>query len=542
LSIPIILLGLLLAQIGWQGEARYPMTAQAVEARVDSLATEYYSAKYRFYPALATLRGVPGYDDDLSTYSGRSIFGLLARMRNLRKELTVFDEDSLSMTGWVEYQALLADMDAQRFILEDLEVWKSRPDLYVDACAEGIAGLFLLSPGRIPAPNLNPRLRKLPQVLQYARINLKEPSRLHCRVAGERLIDLMNFLQHLQAQPLPDKDPELIRRAIAALQGFATFVDSLAFSADPGFALSYDEFMLLLDTRNMISETPEALRAYAEGVLETVDLELDQLPKASTEAVAITPANLNAEADSIWKFIRRKDLVGLPRDRAGFGPGVSVMEMPAFARRLFGDMLYVESSSETGPGYLTTLFIRSDIAGPGITLSGLAASEIFPGRHLQALWAAMAESPIARNSHDIFAINGWDLYCQELMARQGFGGAGALRAALERKCFYAAGAVAAVNLLLGEATLDEAADFLAEQTGISDELADEAALQYALEPEQPISYIIGERQISRIRDEVSRIRGDGFRLKTFHDDFLACGRLPLYLIRNSLVTGSVGRR
>ena len=541
MSIPIVLLGLLLAQIGWQGEARYPMAAQAVEARVDSLAREYYSAKYEFYPARATLRGIGGYDDNLSTYSGRSIFGLLARMRNLRKALTVFDEDSLTMAGWVSYQALLADMDAQRFILEDLEVWKSRPDLYVDACTEGIAGLYLISRGG-PAPKLNPRLRKVPQVVQYARRNLTGANRLSCRVAGEHLVDLIHFLEYLQSEALPDKDPELIRRAIAALEGFAAFVDSLGVTADPDFAPGYDEFMLLLDTRNMISETPEALRAYAEDVLRTVNLEMEQLPEAPAGAVTVTPADLDTEMVSAWGFIRQEGLVSLPGDETGSGPGIRVVEMPAFAHGLLGDLLYVEPSSEAEPGYLTPLFVWPGIAGPGITSGGLASSEIFPGRHLQAMRAAVAESPIVSNSHDSFAINGWALYSQELMARRGFGGEGALRAALERKRYYAAGAVAAVNLLLGDATLEQAADFLVRETGISRDLAEKAAVHYALEPEEPISYITGERQISRMRDEVSRVRGDGFSLKAFHDDFLACGRLPLYLVRNNLVTGSVGRR
>jgi uncharacterized protein (DUF885 family) len=56
-----------------------------------------------------------------------------------------------------------------------------------------------------------------------------------------------------------------------------------------------------------------------------------------------------------------------------------------------------------------------------------------------------------------------------------------------------------------------------------------------------MSYIIGERQIRRLRDEVSGIKGEGFSLKAFHDSLLACGRLPLYLMRNKVVSGSVGR-
>jgi hypothetical protein len=446
------------------------------------------------------------------------------------------------MTKWAEYKALLADMAARRYILEDLEIWKHRPTIYVDACAEGIAGLYLLR-DIVPDPDLNPRLRMIPEVVRHARRNLTSPSRLDCRAASERLLDLIGFLEYLRTQPLPNKAPELIGEAVAALGEFAVFVDSLAFTADPEYALGYDEFMLLLDTRNMISDTPEAMRTYAEGVFRTVNAELDafgDLP--APQAGEITPESLTAQVDSIWGFIGHRDLVTLPQYAWGSGPGMRVIEMPDYARPVFGDVLYIEPWPGAEPSYLTPLYVWSGISGPGITADGLAASEILPGRHLQALSAAMRTPPIIRMHHDIFAINGWTLYCQDLLAAEGYGGAEAVRAALERRRFYAAGTVAAVNLLLGEFTLEQAADFLVKETGISETYARELAVQYALEPELPISYIIGEREISRMRNEVSRLRGDGFSLKTFHDDVLACGRLPLYLIRNNLVTGSVGRR
>jgi len=546
LRIPTFLLVLLLAQIGWKGDQKFPLPRSVTEGIVDSMAAEYYEAELVCYPALATFKGIPGYDDKLATYSQRSVFGLLTRIRNLDRSLATLDEDSLSMGKWIEYKALLADMASQRFLLEDLEVWRSRPTLYVDACVDGIASLYLLS-NRAPDSDLSPRLRMIPDVVKYARRNLTKPSALHCRVASRRLEALIAMLRTLPQGAPARTDPGLLQESIAALEGFGAFLDSLSLSADTEFALGYDDFLILSDTRNMISDVPEAVRTYAWRVLDDVNAELKQYPPASSPAGAggmgrIDVETLKAELDSAWVFLERTDLVSLPRSPGGSGPQMMFVEMPDVARRLLGDMLCIEPGAGAEPGYLASLYVAPGIAEPGATAGGIVLSEAFPGRYMQTVAATASSSLIRRMHTDIFATNGWALYSQELAAREGFGGTRAIRDALERKRFYAAGTIAAVNLLLGEFSIEAAADFMAKETGVSEAYARDLAVQYALEPEHPISYIIGDRQIRQIRDEVSRILGENFSLKSFHDSLLASGRLPLYLLRNNVVSALVGRR
>jgi hypothetical protein len=544
LRIPTLVIILLLAQVGWKGNQKIPVPPRAAEAMVDSMASEYYDAKLRFYPALATLKGIPGYEDRLSTYSQKSIFGMLARMRNLGRELGKLDEDSLSMAKWTEYKALLADMAAERFLLEELELWRSRPNLYVDACVEGIAALYLLK-DRLSGTDLSPRLRMIPDVVKHARRNLTRPSAVPCRVASVRLQALIDMLAGL-SEMAPDggMDAGLLEDTVDTLRGFAAFLDSLSLSAGPHFALSYDDFLILSDTRNMISDSPEDVRTYAGRVLEAANKELDRLPGQSPSAGAgsLPVEELEAGLISAWDHIREEELVGLPQGPSGSGPGIMFVEMPEFGRGLFGDMMYFELPAGREPGYLTPLFVSPETAEPGLSAAGLISSEALPGRHLQAVTAKSGASPVRDLQADIFTVNGWSLYSQELMARSGFGGDGAVRDALERKRFYAAGTIAAINVFMGEFSLEAAADFMVKETGVSRAYADELALQYALEPEHPISYIIGERQIRRIREEVSRILGDDFNLKAFHNSLLASGRLPLYLLRNNVVSESVGRR
>jgi hypothetical protein len=541
LRIPSVVVLVLLAQMAWKGEEKLPLPSAVVEATVDSLALEYYARKFDFYPETATLRGIPGRDGMLSTYSGRNIFKLLTVMRNARGQLTRFDEDSLGISKWGEYKAILADMASQRYLLEDLETWAGRPTLYVDACADGIGSLYLSGIAGVSAQSLSPRLRMVPQVVNFAHTNLTNPGRLDCRAASERLEALTAFLREISDRPAaPQVDRDLALKSIETLEDFAVFVDSLSTVAPRSVTMSYDDFVMLMDMRNMISDTPEDMRAYASRILDQTDNEIkayappDSLG-ARSDTAPITAESLRAEAESALAFIGRRDLVGLP---AGEVLRLKFFEMPEEARLLYRNMLYLESGAGEEAGHEAVLFFVPGSAEPGMTADGIIAAEAVPGRHMQALFADLSPYPVRRLQADIFTANGWSLYAQDLMAGEGFGGDGAALAALERKRFYAAGTIAAVSMLLGEFTIDQAADFMVTETGIPRDRALALALQYALEPEQPMSYIIGEKYISLMRDDMKRIQGDSFSLKSFHDSFLACGRLPLFVVRTIVLSGS----
>jgi hypothetical protein len=356
------------------------------------------------------------------------------------------------------------------------------------------------------------------------------------------------MLESLPRQmPPPEIDPRLLQESIAALEGFGAFLDSLSLSAATEFALTYDDFLILSDRRNMISDMPEDIRAYARRVLDEVNEELAAYPMDDVSddpgpEAAIGIQDLEARTVSALGFIEHNGLASFPERASGAAPDLMFLGLPAFAVPLYGDMLYLEPGPDAEAGHTAPLYVSPEVAEPGATLNGIVSAEAIPGRHMQAVFAATSPSPVGRMQADIFTTNGWALYSQQLMAGEGFGGDRAIRDALERKRFYAAGTIAAVNMLLGEFSLEAAADFMVKETGVSEVYARQLAVQYALEPEHPISYIIGERQISQIRDEVSRILGEDFNLRAFHDSLLASGRLPLYLLRNNVVSASVGRR
>ena len=79
--------------------------------------------------------------------------------------------------------------------------------------------------------------------------------------------------------------------------------------------------------------------------------------------------------------------------------------------------------------------------------------------------------------------------------------------------------------------VDEAARMLVEEACLQPPNARAEVVRYTQTPTQPLSYLVGKREIQALRREVERIRGDQFNLKQFHDEILSHGAIPISLLR-----------
>ena len=51
-------------------------------------------------------------------------------------------------------------------------------------------------------------------------------------------------------------------------------------------------------------------------------------------------------------------------------------------------------------------------------------------------------------------------------------------------------------------------------------------------PGQALAYMIGRREIMKLREDAKRTMGAGFDIKGFHDTVLGSGPVPLGILRN----------
>jgi Bacterial protein of unknown function (DUF885) len=171
------------------------------------------------------------------------------------------------------------------------------------------------------------------------------------------------------------------------------------------------------------------------------------------------------------------------------------------------------------------------------------------GHHLQNWHATRSPSRIGR----IAAIDGasriamlaggtmaegWACYATDLMAEVGLLTPLerlAERQARRRMC---ARAVVDVRLHQGRFTLDDATGFYEQRAGMSPRAASAEAIKNSLFPGTGLMYLMGTDTIHRLRRDLSARREAEFRPKTFHDEFLRYGSLPVVLVAADLLAGT----
>jgi uncharacterized protein (DUF885 family) len=83
---------------------------------------------------------------------------------------------------------------------------------------------------------------------------------------------------------------------------------------------------------------------------------------------------------------------------------------------------------------------------------------------------------------------------------------------------------------------DEAVDMLVDIARLERANAEAEVRRYTMSPTQPMSYLIGKREILGLREEVRNSEGNRFDLKRFHDRLLSYGSIPVALIREDILS------
>jgi uncharacterized protein (DUF885 family) len=181
---------------------------------------------------------------------------------------------------------------------------------------------------------------------------------------------------------------------------------------------------------------------------------------------------------------------------------------------------------------------------PSRTFSKLATTtyhEAAPGHHFQiALEMEHPDLPVFRRLGSRLVggafVEGWGLYSEHLADEMGL-----FRNEAERFGMFDAMAWRAARLVVD--TGIHAKQWTREQgvkqmlaAGLSDTDANIETNRYITWPGQALTYKVGQREIERLRAELSRRDGSRFDLKGFHDAVIGHGSLPLATLARELPT------
>ncbi len=163
-------------------------------------------------------------------------------------------------------------------------------------------------------------------------------------------------------------------------------------------------------------------------------------------------------------------------------------------------------------------------------VEAMAYHEGIPGHHLQlAIAGEVPDVPAFRRHAFISAYaEGWGLYTERLADEMGLYSTG-----LDRMGMLAADSMRACRLVVDTGlhalgwSRQQAIDYMLDHSPMTSGTVTAEVDRYIGMPGQALAYMMGRREIVRMRREAEEALGDRFDIKGFHDTVLGSGLVPL---------------
>ncbi len=539
--------------------------------QLDTLVREYADAFFRHNPVEASVMGVHDFDGDLGDLSKDALESRAGSLKDLRKRtLDVFGDlaaSDLPADRRIDAELLLNRIDMDLLDLEGARTPYVMPSIYADRC---LYGVFILTardfaPLEARIPNIISRLRRIPELLAAARDNLDEPPEVFTKIAIEVAGEGAAFVDETAARvasAAPRQASAVAEAAAQAKEAFKSFVDYLSEDLLPrsggDFALGEDLYNSKLKTEHMLRKNAQEIAIFGQRLLDGTKREMADLASrirsgADWREIVAETKNRHPEAREIKssyeremnrarRFVEEKDLVTIPP-----GELLTIVDTPAFERPVIPYAAYLPpgpfDEKQEGLFYVTPVDEdapskqREDqLKGHNYSSMAITAlHEAYPGHHLQLIRSNRNPSTIRKLVDSNLFAEGWALYCEEMMYRQGFYPDNETRLyQIKDSLWRAARVVIDVGLHTGEMSFEEGVQFLVDHAMIERTNAVAEVKRYTITPTQPMTYSVGKMEIVDLLG-AARTAGNDLELKQFHDLLLDSGTIPPAAVRKEVL-------
>jgi hypothetical protein len=536
-------------------------------ASVDDLCRSYLDLKYHFDPAAASAAGLLSHDSRFGRFDTSTVGEHVSALRAVAGAVEESESDDLQ--GEIDRSALLGEIRSAIFRLEHERPHVRNPAYWLSHVFQGLYAVLARRNGGMAerAPAALERLRATPAFLDAARETLDEPPSVFVDTAlgmlgggGELVVQLVAALEPESPELRADLQ-DAAEKALEALKRFGTALrDEIEPASDPhAFAVGEDQFSRRLHFEHALTASAPELWRYGLHLQEETEADLaalagrlggrpwreqvEELRSDAPELDTLLPV-YRAELDRAHAFVAERELVSIPRDP------VDVVPTPAFLVALVPFAAYepppIYLSEQTGRFYVT----QPDATAPAEirarqrrghcrhAIPAMVAHEAYPGHHLQLVTAQGLASEVRRHIWTPVMVEGWALYCEQLMDESGYYADDQARLfRLVNLLWRAIRIVLDVGLHTRGMAPAEAVDYMVEHLPIERASAEAEVRRYCAYPTYQLCYAVGRRELLRLRDAYRERAGASFRPKTFHDELLAYGGLPVTLARWGMELG-----
>src|SRR3989440_5526385 len=539
------------------------------------IAGDYVEQYLQANPEDATELGDHRFDGELTDYSPEARAKDLATQKEFRDKLNAIEGAQLTAANNVDFRILKENIDYQIFRAEDLKEPDWNPLVYMQSLANS---LYLLvardfAPAEKRLPNLRQRMEKIPRVIAQAKTNLQHPPRIHTETAIEQTQGAINLVRQEMA-PLLDQAPQkdlapLQEKTATALEEYKRWLQNdLLARSDGNFRLGAEKYRKKLhfalasdlSMEEIMKRAQTDLQQTQTAVYDTaLPLYKKYFPNIDAAALAdkhkVTAAVLDKLAEQhpndatvvsfaktvvteATSFVKGHDLVTVPN------VALDVIAMPEFKRGVA--IAYCDSPGpleKNGKTFFAVAPTPKDWSKErkdsffreynNYMIRDLTVHEAMPGHYLQLAHANEFRAPTLVRA--IFRsgpfIEGWAVYCEQMMAEQSYGGPEVKMQQLKMRLRAICNAILDQSIHAGDMTEKQAMDLMTKETF---QEQGEATLKWKrarLTSAQLSTYFVGVSEHLDLRAAAQQKFGKDFDLRKYNDQVISYGSPPVKYVR-----------
>jgi uncharacterized protein (DUF885 family) len=559
------------------------MSARATEAdeQFEKIAKEYVEGMLSAHPEFATELGDHRFDDQLSDYSPSARAKQLARAKQFRDSVKEFgDISKLTGANQVDARILADNIEKEIFDLEELKESDWNPLVYNQSLANSlyllVARDFDTAEKRIL--NLRRRMDAIPRVIEQAKQNLQHPPRVHTETAIEQTQGAITFVREglaplLNQAPQTKKEISPVQEKTAqALEDYKKWLqDDLLKRSDGNFRIGADKFRKKLRFALASDLSMEEVMKRAQADLEKTQAAIYQtalplykkyFPNAPQTALddkkKVTAAVLDKLAEQhpddntvvsygqkvvaeATDFVKKHNLVTVP------AKPLEVIVMPEFKRGVA--IAYCDSPGpleQNGKTFYAVAPTPKDWSKErkesffreynNYMVRDLTVHEAMPGHYLQLAHANEFRAPTLVRA--IFQsgtfVEGWAVYCEQMMAEAGYGGPEVKMQQLKMRLRAICNAILDQSIHAGDMTEQQALDLMMKEAFQQEGEAVAKWKRARLTSAQLSTYFVGVTEHLDLREKAKAKAGASFDLKKYNDQVIAFGSPPVKYVRESM--------
>src|SRR2546429_3852730 len=541
------------------------------------IAGDYIEQYLQANPEDATELGDHRFDGQLTDYSSDARAKDLAAQKEFRDKLNAVDGSQLTGANNIDFRILKENIDYQIFQAEELKEAEWNPLVYMQSLANS---LYLLvardfAPAEKRIPNLRQRMEAIPRVIAQAKVNLKHPPRVHTETAIDQTQGAMSLVREGLA-PLLDQAPQmkdelapLQEKTAAALADYKKWLQNdLLPRSDGNFRLGAEKFRKKLRFALASDLSMEEIMKRAQADLQKTQTAIYEtaLPlykryfpnvddKTLTDKHKVTAAVLDKLAEQhpddatvvgyaqkvvgeATDFVKSHNLVTIP------DTPLDVIAMPEFNRGVA--IAYCDSPGpldKTGKTFFAVAPTPKDWSKErkesffreynNYMIRDLTVHEAMPGHYLQLAHANEFSAPTLVRA--IFRsgtfIEGWAVYCEQMMAEQGYGGPEVKMQQLKMRLRAIGNAILDQSIHAGNMTEKEAMDLMMKETFQQEGEAVAKWKRARLTSAQLSTYFVGATEHLDLRAAEQKKLGKDFDLRKYNDRVISYGSPPVKYVR-----------